>query len=51
MVNVITEITIIVPVEKVADYAANPDNAPEWYVNILSAEWKTFKTLKVGSHR
>ena len=49
MVNVITEITINAPLDKVADYAANPDHAPEWYVNIKSADWKTPKPLKVGS--
>lgn len=49
MVNVITEIIINSPSEKVSSYAANPDNAPSWYVNIKSAEWKTEKPLKVGS--
>lgn len=39
MVNVLTEITINAPIVKVADYAANPDNAPEWHIHIKSAEW------------
>ncbi|MDQ0062162.1 SRPBCC family protein [Paenibacillus harenae] len=49
MVDVLTEITINRPRDQVAEYAANPDNAPEWYVNINSAEWQTPKRIEVGS--
>ena len=38
-VNVLTEIVINCPREKVAAYAAEPMNAPEWYANIKSADW------------
>ncbi|MBW3112157.1 SRPBCC family protein [Bacillus sp. MCCB 382] len=49
MVDVMTDITIRCPIQKVAEYAADPDHAPEWYVNIDSAEWRTEKPLSVHS--
>lgn len=49
MVDVVTDIAINQPIDVVSNYAANPDHAPKWYVNIHSAEWKTPKPLKIGS--
>lgn len=49
MVDVFTEIKIGRPLEEVADYASNPENAPKWYVNIKSAEWKTAPEIKLGA--
>jgi uncharacterized membrane protein len=49
MVDVFTQIDIQRPVKNVSDYAASPDHAPEWYVNIDSAEWQTEKPLMIGS--
>jgi uncharacterized membrane protein len=49
MVNVVTDIIINSPREKVAQYASNPEHAPDWYVNIKSAEWQSEKTIMPGS--
>jgi len=49
MVNIYTEIIINTSLEKVAEYAVNPDNAPEWYDNIQSAIWITPKPLVIGT--
>lgn len=48
-VDVHTEIAIDLPRADVVDFAANPDNAPEWYENIESVEWRTERPLAVGT--
>ena len=48
-VDVLTEVEIDRPRAEVADYAANPDNAPEWYENIEAVEWKTERVLAAGA--
>ena len=48
-VDVLTEIEIDRPRAEVADYAANPDNTPEWYENIEAVEWKTERVLAAGA--
>lgn len=49
MVDVVTEIIIDLPVKQVADYVAEPENAPLWYRNIKSVEYKTPKPLTLNS--
>jgi uncharacterized membrane protein len=48
-VDVLTDIVIDRPCGEVAAYAADPANAPRWYVNIKSVEWQTPPPLRVGS--
>lgn len=48
-VDVLVETVIDRPSEEVAAYAGDPANAPEWYVNIKSATWRTDPPIGVGS--
>src|ERR1041384_4892188 len=48
-VDVITEIVIDRPCDRVAAYAGDPSTAPEWYVNIKAVQWKTPPPPAVGS--
>ncbi len=48
-VDVLTEIVIERPIAEVSEYSANPDNGPQWYVNIKSVEWKTLRPAELGS--
>ncbi len=48
-VDVLTKVTIDRPIAEVARFAAEPSNAPQWYVNIDSVRWNTEAPLAVGS--
>lgn len=48
-IDVRTEIDIARPVDVVARYAADPANAPIWYDNIESVEWRTDPPVRVGT--
>jgi uncharacterized membrane protein len=48
-VDVVTSIQIDRPRNQVAAYAADPENATNWYSNIREVEWKSPRPLTVGS--
>jgi uncharacterized protein YndB with AHSA1/START domain len=48
-VDVTSSILIKRPRAIVSEYAANPDHAPDWYVNIKVVEWKTPPPVTIGS--
>ena len=48
-VDVSSSITIGRPRLEVSDFAGDPSNAPEWYVNIKSVEWVTEPVPEIGS--
>ena len=48
-VDVVTGTVIERPPAEVAAYVSDPSNAPEWYENIESVEWKSAPPVAVGS--
>lgn len=48
-VDVEVETIIERPLAEVAAYAGDPGNAPEWYSNIRSVDWRTPPPVGVGS--
>jgi uncharacterized protein YndB with AHSA1/START domain len=47
--DVLNSVVIEQPVETVSRYAADPDNAPLWYENIKTVEWRTPRPAHVGA--
>jgi Polyketide cyclase / dehydrase and lipid transport len=48
-VDVVNSVVINRSVGDVSQYAADPDNAPLWYENIKSVDWKTPQPVQIGS--
>ena len=49
MLEVTTKLVIAKPRERVAEFAAEPDNAPKWRSRVKSVTWKTERPVTVGS--
>lgn len=49
MSDIITEITINLPKERVVEYASDPENAPYWCKNIRSVAWDNEAQLRAGT--
>lgn len=49
MVDVVSDIIIARSPRATFAYVSNPDNAPEWYVNIKAVEWKSAPPARIGS--
>lgn len=47
--DVTTETIIARPRDEVAEFAAQPGNAPAWYVDIESVEWMSEPQLQAGA--
>ena len=48
-VDVVTRIVIARPIDLVSAYAIDPSNAPKWYANIDSVEWRSPPPAQIGS--
>lgn len=48
-VDVRVETVIDSPPERVASFAGDPANAPQWYTNIRSIDWRTPPPVAIGS--
>ena len=48
-VDVTTRIVINRSREIVSEFASDPSNAPQWYVNIKTVEWKSSPPVGIGS--
>ena len=49
LVDVLTPIAIDRSIAVVAAFATDPDNAPQWYINIQMVEWQTEPPLTLGT--
>lgn len=48
-VDIVTETVIGRPLNEVAEFSADPANAPKWYANIKSIEWEGDPGVRVGA--